>query len=139
MTADFLGPVQAMTIAVPTASTQNIISAEAAYMVFGFAAATSANTIAPWSVPGDIYVRFWDSGTLEMIGKAINLAGGKWVNATNASSAQTTGGTGPMQTAIITRGRRWNPRKLDDWHPFDVGAKDRHQGTLAFQGRGPEL
>jgi hypothetical protein len=103
-TADFLGPVQAMTIAVPTASTESIISAEAAYMVFGFAAATPANTIAPWSLPGDIYVRFWDSGTLEMIGSAIGLPGGKWVNATNKSSPQTTGKTGLMQTAILNTG-----------------------------------
>jgi hypothetical protein len=79
---DFLGPIQAMTFAVPSMSTANNISAEAAYMVFGKAADTPADSIAPWSNPADIYVRFWDSGTLEMIGKAIGLPGGKWKNAT---------------------------------------------------------
>ena len=47
-----------MTFAVPRTRLENIISAEAAYMVFGFAAATAANTIAPWSDPTQIFVRF---------------------------------------------------------------------------------
>jgi ABC-type phosphate transport system substrate-binding protein len=133
--ADFLGPVQAMTIAVPTASTENIISAEAAYMVFGFAAATPANTIAPWSLPGDIYVRFWDSGTLEMIGKAIGLPGGKWVNATNKTSAQTTSGTGGMQTAILNTGamRPNSTIGILSTSGLKTGIK-----ALAFQGTGQQ-
>jgi ABC-type phosphate transport system substrate-binding protein len=98
---DFLGPVQAMTFAVPTDSSENIISAEAAYMVFGFAAA-AGKTITPWVDPAQIFVRYFDSGTLEMIATAINLPGSKWVNATNKGSAQTVGGTGPMQTALTT-------------------------------------
>ncbi len=134
-TADFLGPVQAMTIAVPTASTENAISAEAAYMVFGFAAAAPANTIAPWSLPGDIYVRFWDSGTLEMIGVAIGLPGGKWVNATNKSSAQTQGKTGLMQTAILNSGamRPNSTIGILSTSGLKTGIK-----ALAFQGKGQE-
>ena len=134
--ADFLGPVQAMTVAVPTASTENTISAEAAYMVFGFAAAAPANTIAPWSLPGDIYVRFWDSGTLEMIGVAIGLPGSKWANATNKTSA---------------RPGRYGPHA--DGHPQGRGATAIPNTTigilstsglktgikaLAFQGKGQE-
>ena len=131
--ADFLGPVQAMTIAVPTASTESIISAEAAYMVFGFAAATPANTIAPWSLPGDVYVRFWDSGTLEMIGSAIGLPGGHWVNATNKASAQTTGNTGAMQTAILNSGamRPNSTIGILSTSGLKTGIK-----ALAFQGKG---
>ncbi len=134
-TADFLGPVQAMTIAVPSASTANIISAEAAYMVFGFAAATQPNTIAPWSLPGDIYVRFWDSGTLEMIGSAIGLPGGKWVNATNKSSAQTAGKTGLMQTAILNSGamRPNSTIGILSTSGLKPGIK-----ALAFQGKGQQ-
>lgn len=96
---DFLGPVQAMTFAAPTASTANNISAEAAYMVFGFDAVDPAHTIAPWSNPLDIYVRFWDSGTQEMIASAIGLPGGKWKNATTTTTplpAQQTTGSGNM-------------------------------------------
>jgi hypothetical protein len=133
--ADFLGPVQAMTIAVPTASTENLISAEAAYMVFGFAAGTAANTIAPWSLPGDIYVRFYDSGTLEMIGTAIGLPGSKWVNATNKSSPQTTGKTGLMQSAILNTGamRPNSTIGILSTSGLKTGIK-----ALAFQGKGQE-
>jgi hypothetical protein len=120
-TADFLGPVQAMTFAVPSLSTENTISAEAAYIVFGFggaAAATGANPvpapIMPFVVPNDIYVRFYDSGTLEMIGTALGslgtgglpngLSGSKWVNATNKGSTQTAANTAGMVTDIKTSG-----------------------------------
>lgn len=84
--ADNLGPVQAMTIAVPYNSTQNMISAEAAKMVFGFGAAAGMQ-IMPWTDPNTILVRFYDSGTLEMIGTAINLPGGKWKNASPKATA----------------------------------------------------
>jgi hypothetical protein len=102
MYGDFLGPIQAMTFAGPQASSQNIISAEAAYMVFGFGAATAANSITPWVTPADIFVRKYDSGTLEMIGQAIGLPGSKWVNAgaTPAAPNQQASGTGPMQTKL---------------------------------------
>jgi ABC-type phosphate transport system substrate-binding protein len=102
---DFLGPVQAMAIAVPSGSTENVISAGAAHMVFGFAANTAANTIAPWNVPTDIFVRFWDSSVLEMIAVAIGVPAGKWVNATNKSSPQTEASSGSMQTALISAGQ----------------------------------
>jgi hypothetical protein len=100
-TADFLGPIQAMTFAVPVDSSENIISAEAAYMVFGFDAA-SGMTITPWTDPNQILVRFWDSGTLEMIGKAINLPGGKWKNATTKTGVQFETNTAAMQGALNT-------------------------------------
>jgi hypothetical protein len=101
---DFLGPIQAMTIAVPKDSGGNTISAEAAYVVFGKGAVggpTAATTIAPWTDSTQIYVRYYDSGTLEMIAKAINLPGSKWVNATNMTGSQTFTGTGGMQGALI--------------------------------------
>jgi len=101
MTKEYLGPIQAQTFAVASASTEQVISAEAAYMVFGFGAATAANTINPWTVPGDIYVRFWDSSVTEMIALAINLPAGKWVNATTKSSAQTAGSAGTMASDLL--------------------------------------
>jgi hypothetical protein len=133
-TADFLGPVQAMTFAVPTASSENTISAEAAYMVFGFDAATG-DQVMPFVTPNDIYVRFWDSGTLEMLGKAINLPGGKWKNATNASSTQTAGGTGGMQTDILTSGGMSGHVNSTIGILSTSGLKTGIKG-LAFQGVG---
>jgi hypothetical protein len=137
-TKDFLGPIQAMTIAVPSASTQNSISAEAAYMVFGFGAGTAANTIAPWSVPGDIFTRFWDSGTLEMTATAIGLPGGKWLNATNKTSAQTVTNAQTMATALTTAAAKG----MTDTNAAigNLGAANLVAGTkaLAFQAKGQE-
>ncbi len=102
-TADFLGPDQAMTFAVPSDSSENSISAEAAYMVFGFGAA-AGKQIMPWTSPANIFVRFWDSGTLEMLGKAINLPGGHWVGATMnpPGTGTTASNTAGMQTLLTT-------------------------------------
>ncbi len=94
------GPIQAMTIAVPAASNQSSISAQAAYVVFGADATTY--TVAPWSVPASIFVRAETSGTLNMIGAAIGLGPGLWVNASTSGSppAQQQGATGKMAGAV---------------------------------------
>src|SRR5207342_3693796 len=57
---DYLGPVQAMTFVVPTASTQTIISAEAAYLVYGFGNDSQAS---PWTDDTKIEQRSATSGT----------------------------------------------------------------------------
>ncbi|MGH7434748.1 MAG: hypothetical protein ACRENE_03660, partial [Polyangiaceae bacterium] len=107
---DYLGPIQAMTIAVPSGSTATSISAQAAYMVFKFAADTTAHTVTPWSVPADIFTRYYDSGVLEMVGAAIGdgtktLPGSLWKTGTcstpgTAACLQTTTGNGGEVTAI---------------------------------------
>jgi hypothetical protein len=115
MTKDYYGPIQAMTFAVPHNSTATSISAEAAYMVFRYAAGSTANTVQPWSVPGDIFTRYYDSGTLEMIAMAIGnsatgfLPGANWKNATcstpgTAACPQTASGSGNMATKLTTAG-----------------------------------
>jgi hypothetical protein len=119
---------------VPKDSSENIISAEAAYMVFGFAAA-SGKTIMPWTDPMQIWVRYYDSGTLEMIGKAIGLTGSKWVNATNKSSSQTTGSTGGMQMALINAEGVMANQSTAIGILSTSGLKTGIKG-LAFQGTG---
>ena len=53
----FLGPVQAVDFVVPAQSTQQSISTEAAYYVWGFDAIDSAHTVSPWSVPANVFTR----------------------------------------------------------------------------------
>jgi len=136
-TKDFLGPIQAMTLAVPSASTEYSISAEAAYIVFGFGAATP-NVVNPWNVPGDIFTRFWDSGTLEMTAVAIGLPGGKWANATNKTSAQTATSAQNMLT-LITGAAAKSTADTNaaignlGWANIGPGVR-----PLAFQARGQE-
>src|SRR5262249_16063898 len=45
--ADFPGPVQVMTFVVPVASSQRVISHDAAYLIYGFGA--NSNPVSPWT------------------------------------------------------------------------------------------
>jgi hypothetical protein len=101
---DFLGPIQAMTFAVPSGSSAASISAEAAYVVFGYDATTFSVT--PWTVPGAILTRPYTSGTLNMLGTAIGLAPKLFKNSDSTApgfnAANQEGGTGNMQSALAT-------------------------------------
>ncbi|APR74769.1 Hypothetical protein A7982_00115 [Minicystis rosea] len=80
---DNLGPVQAMTFVVPNASQEKSISAEAAYMIFGFG---SASGVAPWTDPTQFHIRGSTSGTLQMIAAAINVPANQWKGVAEANS-----------------------------------------------------
>jgi ABC-type phosphate transport system substrate-binding protein len=81
---DFPGPVQAMTFVVPNASTEETISAEAAYFVFGFGAKSGA---APWTDPAFLFQRGAGSGTQQMIATGINVPAASWQGTVTASSS----------------------------------------------------
>jgi hypothetical protein len=68
-TAEYLGPIQAMLFVTPGASRQQAISARAARAVFGMGGAGGA--AAPWTNPALYFVRNQNTGTQQMIGKAI--------------------------------------------------------------------
>ncbi len=68
--ADFLGPVQTMVFAVPQASQEQSISAEAAYYVYGFGAESG---VSPWTEESFIFQRNASSGTQTMIGLGIGV------------------------------------------------------------------
>ncbi len=55
---EFLGPVQSIDFVVPItqSSTQQSLSTEAAYYIWGFGG-VGPNTVAPWTVPANIYTR----------------------------------------------------------------------------------
>lgn len=104
---DFQGPVQVMNFVVPKAADVAIqsISAEAAYLVFGFDPSTndaaSGKSYAegtPWTSKADIWMRGPGSGTQSMLATAINVPPAAWaLNATNALK-----GSGDMVTKIGT-------------------------------------
>lgn len=72
---DFLGPVQSMVFAVPQASTQTAISAEAAYSIYGFGADSQ---VEPWTTADYIFQRSSDSGTQAMVAAAIGVPSPRW-------------------------------------------------------------
>jgi hypothetical protein len=101
------GAVQAMEIAVPYASSEFSISADAAYVVFGFAGQSFNGTtyaISPWTVPTDIWTRGDTSGTQLMIAAAIGLNGAKWLTplGADAGAAQIANGSGPLESDLVT-------------------------------------
>jgi hypothetical protein len=106
-----LGPIQAMTIAVPQGSMATSISAEAAAFVFGCDAATGGTgacsspsaIVSPWTVPGAIFTRPFSSGTLNMVAAAINLKPALWGHAqAGDTSGQQKPSTGGIFTALAT-------------------------------------
>jgi ABC-type phosphate transport system substrate-binding protein len=83
---DFVGPAQSMVFAVPNGSTQTAITAEEAYIVFGFG---GANQLAPpWTNPSDTTraIRSASSGTQLILSGAIGVPAAKW-KGTNSGSA----------------------------------------------------
>jgi hypothetical protein len=83
--AEYLGPIQAMTFVVPGVSGQQAISAEAARAVFGMGG--DRNVGAPWTNPSLYFVRNQNTGTQQMIGKAINVPPGAFWGVDRGSAA----------------------------------------------------
>ena len=88
---DTAGPIQAMNFVTPYASTQNTISAEAAYLAIGFGADTTKNKTA-WNNPANWAFRNFQSGTETMLATAINVPTGNWPALGSAGDKGSSGG-----------------------------------------------
>jgi hypothetical protein len=69
------GPIQVFMFTVPKGSMQTVISAEAAYNVWGFGAESG---VEPWVTPNLIFKRFFDSGVQQVISATIRLPMNAW-------------------------------------------------------------
>lgn len=74
--AEYLGPVQPMTFAVPAASTEVAFSSEMGRMVFGRGGQDPVS--APYSDPQLYSVRNSSSGTQQMIARAVGVNAAQW-------------------------------------------------------------
>jgi hypothetical protein len=81
--ADFFGPIQMYNFIVPAASTQQSMSAEAAYFVFGFGAGSG---VSPWTDNNSIVRRNAGSGTQVLLGTAIGVPANRWAGVDGGSS-----------------------------------------------------
>ncbi len=90
--SDFYGPVQTFGFVVPKLSSATSISAEAAYLVYGFGGASYP--VAPWTDSNFIFQRFATSGPQTLIGAAIGLPPAKW-------QGQVQSGSAPMRDSLI--------------------------------------
>jgi hypothetical protein len=80
--ADWLGAIQAFELVVPWTSSEFSISADAAYVVFGFAARDYV--VSPWNDPTAIWT-FGDTGAAQLVvGRAIGLSAQKWLSTLSA-------------------------------------------------------
>lgn len=123
---DFTGPVQTMTFVVPHASSEQSISAEAAYYVYGFG---SESGVAPWTNESLIFRRSEQSGTQRMISKAIGVDPGAWrgVQATSSSD---------LRQQVIAAGNQ-NPQAAIGILAADEAEANRATlNVLAFQDFG---
>jgi len=68
---EYFGPIQAMLFVVPSASSQTVITAALARSVFG-RGGDNGKTV-PWTDPDLYFVRNANTGTQQMIGRAINV------------------------------------------------------------------
>ncbi len=100
---DFQGPALGFSFVVPPGSPATSISAEAAYLVYGFGAAS--HVVAPWTDPATILHRDPNSGTENIFAKTIGLDVNKWsgtsLNSTGTLLAQVTGATGAAVETTI--------------------------------------
>jgi len=80
---DILGPVQAMIFVAYKTSVERAISAEAAYYIYGFGAASA---VPPWTYEGLIFRRDAQSGTQRMIAAAIGVPAERWKGTGTTSS-----------------------------------------------------
>jgi len=132
---DFYGPVQSMTFSVPVTSTQQSISAEAAYMVFGFGADTAAHTVAPWNDATALEVRSASSGTQQMISAALAQVGSGFAAAKVKGVANS--GSGVVLTGLTGLAAANNQEKAIGFLAMDVVDTNRDKvRPLAFQFKG---
>ena len=89
----YLGPIQSMVFVVPPQSSQRVISAEAARMVFGMGG--GQGTASPWIDAMHLYIRGPTTGTNNILSRAIDVPNDRWWGIDMQTAAA-------MQTAILS-------------------------------------
>jgi ABC-type phosphate transport system substrate-binding protein len=144
---EFHGAIQAMEFAVPWASSENSISQDAAYVVFGWGG--TMYPVMPWTVPTDVWMRNPASGTQVMMSNAIGLTATKWLSGLSADAAagqstqttgimvqniQAAGATAPNSTIGIVSAGTLDPLRGAPT-TNDAGATQYGMKPLAFQAK----
>jgi hypothetical protein len=148
--ADWLGAIQAFEIVVPWTSSEYAISADAAYVVFGFAG--QQYTVDPWNDPSAIWTRGSTAAAQIIIGDAVGLSASKWLstlaadagagqvltsNTTMASEIANANSSKPNTTIGILASSASDPLKAPPG-TSDAGAATGGIRPLAFQAQHQE-
>ena len=122
----YKGPVQSMVFIVPKASTAQAISAEEAYLVFGFGA---AGGVTPWIDPTLFFIRPATKGTQVSLGALIGVPAAKWqgqpIDQSTNVAAMVAASTSPNATIGILGAEI-----------YDSAANRAALRSLSFQGYG---
>jgi hypothetical protein len=125
--AHYTGPIQAMVFAVPPSSTQRVISAEAARMVFGMGG--NKAQAQPWVDPAFMYMRGSTTGTNNILSRAIDIDPSKWWGIDKKTAPA-------MQAALLTASAESSERTIGT---LSIDFADRVKDSLHilyFQSRG---
>jgi hypothetical protein len=127
--AHYLGPIQAMVFVAPPSSTQRVISAEAARMVFGMGGGSSGNAAAPWTDPAFMYIRSSTTGTNNILSRAIDISPNKWWGIDKKTAPA-------MQAAVLTASAETSEKTIGT---LSIDFADRVKDSLhilSFQAKG---
>jgi hypothetical protein len=120
----YLGPIQPLVFATPPASTQRVISAEAAHMVFGMGGGDGLT--APWTNPAFMWIRSATTGTNNIISRGIDVPSTQWWGVDKKSAPA-------MHDALLTVSAS-DAEKTIGTLSSDAAKDGIH--TLFFQARG---
>jgi hypothetical protein len=123
---EFLGPVQTMVFAVPQVSSQLVISAEAAYSVYGFG---TESQVEPWVDASYLFQRSPDSGTQALIANAIRVPSDRW-------QGTATSGSDDLLERLVSVPFAAAERSLGILSASHAEANRSTLRTLAYQGFG---
>jgi hypothetical protein len=123
------GPVQSFLFAVPTASLATAISAEEAYLVFGFGA---AGKVDPWTNEDFYFIRPASKGTQVSLGAVIGVPAAKWKGQRIDKSTDVVSGTASAKAPDQTIG-------ILGTEIFDTAANRAVLRTLTFQATSQSL
>lgn len=122
---EFIGPVTALSMVVPVASSQINISAEALYFIYGFGA--SEGMVSPWTIDAELRARDATASSQITFALAANIPIGKFKGVETATA-------GEVVTALATS---TNPEAALGFIAAELADANRDiVKTLAFQAYG---
>jgi hypothetical protein len=141
---DYIGPISGFSLVVPKASTQQVISAEAVYYIYGFGPENPAYQVPPWTVPGAIASRTTTSAAGLLLAKAVGLPLSHSLygsvgpnNTAGPNDVKTNQGAVEWVTGVTSDAAKNNPEAAIGFCSTETADANRDRvNTLAFQAAG---
>jgi hypothetical protein len=132
---DFAGPVTSWSLIVPTASTESVISAEAAYLIYGFGAQRA--NVSPWNDPAFLWGRNSTSAALIAIATAVNVPPERFASNFSGDFADHDVGTNGMMISRVATSSNANAALgFVSTEVAEAGTARTQVRTLAYQAFG---